>query len=171
MEELLNLQTPVCNSLHKSAPMADPAIVYSEEANKLSGLWAFAQAALATGRLFFHCCRWNPTYCCRSSSSASRSIVSSLVTYFSLISFSGTPITLCRTGTNLYAKIPCSEHSIHILHTYPILGKWVNVPSNAHVYYRKANKRPARLRIVFPWDSYSMNKHIECEAGGGQVVG
>lgn len=52
MEELLNLQTPVRNSLHKSAPKAEPAIVYSEEANKLSGLWAFAQAVLATRNAF-----------------------------------------------------------------------------------------------------------------------
>lgn len=52
MEELLNLQTPVRNSLHKSAPKADPAIVYLEEANKLSGLWAFAQAVLATRKAF-----------------------------------------------------------------------------------------------------------------------
>lgn len=50
MEEFLNLQTSQpSNSLHKSSPTAELAIIsYLEAPNMLSILWAFAQVVLAT---------------------------------------------------------------------------------------------------------------------------
>lgn len=64
---------------------------------------------------------------------------------------------------------PNSHNTLCILHTYQILGKWVNLSNNAHVYYRETKRRSERLRNFSP-GCYYRKKWINLTWRGCIVV-